>query len=869
VRFFRWLRWRTDRELDDEIDAHLQMDIDMQVESGLSLEDARQAAHRRFGNRARVKEQARERDPFFAVETVVSDVRYAVRTLRKSPAFSLAAAGTLALGIGATTAIFSVANAALLRPLPYPHAGDIRTLRTRFTDGRVTSGLVGPLELTRLKDPTVPITGAALSLNMELTRLRDDRTPVSVAAAGVDEGFFPLFGLPLTMGTGFTPEHFRQGAPNGAVLSYHVWRDQFGSDPRIVGKSLELVTGSAPIVGVAAPEMDVPRGTDVWLNLQLNPQSTDHSFEGYLRVRQGTTPEALASRLAAVASRLGRDYPGPEGNRAFIVQPFVNAMVGDLRPMLIIVLSATGLLLVLACVNVTNLFLARASRRSREVAIRAALGAGRGRIALQLLIESAVLATAGMLMGVLLAYAGVRVLLLFGASQLPRLETVPFGTPVLLFAVAMLVVSALGVGLAPILHLTGGGIERWLRESGRAVRGALSTHRALRTMIVAEVAVAVTIVAGTGLLVRSFRNLQHEDPGFDARGRLTFEVLLPPARYQNPGVRRAWTETLFTNIRGVRGVTAVAAASDFPLKNALSARPLIQLDGWPESHVVAEQRLVTPEFFDAMGIRLRRGRSFTHDDRQTTAPVAVVNESFVRKYAADRDPLKAQLSFGFPRVDPTKQWSIVGVVNDVKYASLWNRAEPTFYLVQDQSWRFSFFRLSVVVATDAADPRDLAPAISAEVRKMDPQLAFTIVPATSVVASTLARQRLGTTLMLLFGVMALLLAAIGIYGMIAYASAERHSEVATRMALGATPGNIFWLLSRQGLTVAAIGAVAGLGIAYALGRLVSSWLFEVRPSDPLVLASTVALVLGVTLLSTLIPVGRAARISPAVALRSE
>jgi predicted permease len=412
-------------------------------------------------------------------------------------------------------------------------------------------------------------------------------------------------------------------------------------------------------------------------------------------------------------------------------------------------------------------------------------------------------------------------------------------------------------------------MERRLRESGRTVRGARSTHRALRTMIIAEVAVAVTIVAGTGLLVRSFLNLQHDDPGFDSRGRLTFDVLLPAAQYRDPGVRRAWTQTLFSHLRDIQGVTAVAGSSDFPMRTDNGGnRPLVQLDGWPESHVVAWMRVVTPAFFDAMGIRLQRGRAFSDDDRPTTAPVAIVNESFVRKYVGSRDPLTAQLSFGFPRVNPGTERAIVGVVSDVKYGSLWSSAEPAFYLVQDQAPGVTL-RLNVVVATDVNDPREVIPPIRAEVRKLDPQLAFTVRPVTAVVAATLTRQKLGTTLMMLFGAMALLLAAVGIYGMIAYASAERHGEVATRMALGATRSNIFWLLSRQSLIVAATGASIGLGMAYAIGRVVSSWLYEVKPSDPVILSMTVAVVLAVTILATLIPVGRAARIDPALALRFE
>jgi predicted permease len=864
-----FFRRRHEEGLADEIAVHLDLLAAEYRGRGFSADEARNAARREFGGIDQIKEHVRDQRGFVWFDVLRQDLRYAVRSLSKTPAFTLAAVSTLALGIGATTAIFSVANAALLRPLPYPHSEDLWTVHTKFTDGRVTSGLVGPVEMTRLKDPALPIMNAAMSVHLDYTLLRHDGTPLPLVGSGIDEGFFPLFGVPLIVGSGFTPEHFHQNGPVGAVISSRLWHSEFAGDPDIVGKTLTLATGNTLILGVAAPDMDVPRGTDVWINLQLDQQSTNHSFDGYVRVRPRTSRDAMSSQLAAVALGLGHDFPGPEDNRAFVIQPFVDAVVGDLRPVLIIVFSATALLFVLACVNVANLLLARASRRTREVAIRAAVGASRGRIATQLLTESVVLATAGTLAGVAVAYFAVRLLLRYGAAQLPRLETVSFDTPVLLFAIAMLVVCALGVGFAPMLQLSRSGIEAWLRERGRSVVNTRSTHRTLRMMIIAEVAVAVTIVAGTGLLVRSFLNLQRNDPGFARRGRLTFDVSLPFQRYRDPGVRRVWTQTLFANLHSIPGVTFVAGSSDFPLRPQNGGnRPRVQLDDWTESHehVVAWMRVVTPAFFDAMGIHVQRGRAFTDEDRATTTPVAIVNENFVRKYVSDRDPLTAQMMFGLPPNPATKR-AIVGVVNDVKYGSLWSSAEPAFYLVESQI-PFNA-RLNIVVATNLSDPEVVIPAIRAEVLKMDPQLAFTVEPVTEIVAATLTRQKLGTTLMLLFGAMAVLLAAIGIYGMIAYASAERHSEVATRMALGATRANIFCLLASQGLIVAATGAAIGAGIAYSTGRLASSWLYEVSPSDPWILGSALAVVVGVTLVATLIPVRRAARIDPALSLRLE
>jgi len=505
-------RRRGEEGLAAEIAEHLKLLADEYQRLGLPADEARAAARKEFGGVDQIKECVRDQRGFLWFEMLRRDIRYAVRSLSRAPAFTLAAISTLALGIGATTALFSVVNEALLRPLPYPRSQDLWSVRAQFTDGRVTTGLVSPVELKRLKEATSPNVTVALSARVNLTLLPPEGTPQAVAASAVDEGFFPLFGLSPILGSGFKAEYFRKNGPNGAVISTRLWHNAFGGDPKIVGKTLSLATGGVPILGVAAPEMDVPRGTEVWINLQLNPQDTGHGLDGYLRMPPGMPPAVLRSRLGVVAQGLGL---------AFVIEPFVKAMVGDLRPVLMIVFSATALLFILACVNVANLLLARASLRSREVAVRAAAGASRTRIVRQLLTESAVLATMGTVAGLAVGYGAVRALLRYGASQLPRLEVVPFDTPVLLFAIGMLVLCAVGVGLAPVLQLAGSGIEERLRERARTAGGTRSTYRALRMMLAAEVAVAVTIVAGTGLLVRSFLNLQRKDPGFASGGRLT------------------------------------------------------------------------------------------------------------------------------------------------------------------------------------------------------------------------------------------------------------------------------------------------------------------------------------------------------------
>jgi putative ABC transport system permease protein len=800
------------------------------------------------------------------MSTFLQDFRFAVRMLWHVPAFTLAAVATLALGIGATTAIFSAANAALLRPLPYPNSEDLRTVRTIFTDGNVTSGLVAPVELNRLNDRTLPIERAAVSQKIDVTLLLADNRPRAVIAHGVSEGFFELIGLPNTLG-GFAAEHWNRQGPNVVVISHRLWREVFNSDPAIVGKQLRLAEFNPTIVGVANRDLDVPQqGTDLWFNMRLNPQSVAHSFDGYMRVRPGTSPEQLRATLETVALGLGRDYPGPETNRAFIVVPFVDAMVGDLKPTLVIVLAATGLLLLLACVNVTNLLLARGAGRMREMAARAALGASRGRLVRQLLTESLVLAGAGATAGVLLAYFGMRALLSYGASKLPRLDAVPFDTSVFLFIVLTLVASALVVGLAPAFQLARSGLETLLNEGGRAVRGSRNTHRTLRVLIIGEIAVAITLVAGAGWVVKSFANLQAIDPGYDYRGRLVVDLILPGSRFKGPAEVNNWVRTLFQNIGRIEGVTAVGSSSGFPTRPDNDPTPLVHVEGVTTPPVVSRGRTVSPGFFDAMGIRIVQGRGFTDDDRATGAPVAIVNESFARRFMVGMDPLLGQISFGFPTVLPQTKRNVVGVVNDVRYASLQGEAAPAFYLVQDQS---PILRMSVAISTSLADPRVAADAIRAEINKADPLLAFDVVPVDTLIASTLSRQKLGMTLMLMFGVMAVTLAAIGIYGVIAYASAERSREFATRMALGASSSNVFWMLAGQARVLALVGGVLGLAVAYAAGRLASSWLYEVSASDPMILAGALVIVVTVTVLATLIPARRVSRTDPAHALRGD
>jgi len=808
------------------------------------------------------------------------DLRYAIRKLSAAPSFTLAAVATLAIGIGATTAIFSTVNATLLRALPFTRPDELIALRTRYPDGRVTTGLVASAEIARIVHSPGSVAQAAGygSSGFDFTLLRDSAPPVHAVVDGAGEGFFEILGLPMTLGSSFTHEQQvplprgpgqAQGPPPIFVASHRAWTEFFGSDPQIVGKTIRFAEVTGTVVGVASRDVDLPHGVDFWLNARLDPQDVGHGLNAILRVKPGTTLPRLRSELAIAMAGLGRDFPAADAGREFIVEPLVSSIVGDLGPTLLIVFAATALLLLLACVNVTNLLLGRGAARGREVAVRSALGASHGRIVRQLLTESFLVTLLGGIVGLSLAYAGVRILLTLGASKLPRLVSVPFDLSVLGFAALVLAASGLLLGLAPALRLARTDVKTLMNESGRSTTAGRSTSRMMAAMTVAEVALALMLVAGAGWLVQSFARLRATDPGFVARGRLLVDVRPNPQGVRGPDQTIAWTRQLFEHLRALPGVAAVGSTAVFPLRGQLDGSLLVLMQGdalESADRQAARQRLVTPGFFEAMGVPVLAGRDFTADDRRNTAPVAIVNREFVKRYLRARDPLHTSFAIGYPTVDTTVFRTIVGVVGDIRYRSIAEDPEPSFYVTQGQ---FPFPRQTVVIATRGADAAMLARPVHDELTRLEPQLAIDVDTASNVVAATLTRNQLGMTLMLVFGVTALVLAAVGIYGVIAYVSALRLGEIATRLALGATPSQVFWLLMRRGQWLAAAGIIVGIAAAYAGGRAAGSLVYGIRATDPMVLATSTIVVGAITLVATAIPARRAARTDPVSALRSE
>lgn len=798
-----------------------------------------------------------------------ASVAGAARGLLRQPAFLVTAAGTLGLGIAAAIALFSAVNAALLTPLPYPRSGDIYSVRTFFPTGRFTSGLVGVEELEALRQLRDAVQEVAAVFRVD-GAISDGAVVRQAVSYGASERFFDLFALPLAAGRSFAAEDYVRQAPRVIVLSHALWQSAFGGRPDAIGAAVNVGGIPARIVGIARPEFDVPAGADLWYNLYLPPTGIGHTYEGFMRMRPGVTTEAVRGRMAQAMQTLGRKYPDQDDGRAYAVRPLLDFTVGDLRPILLILLSATALLLALAAVNVSNLMLARSTARTREIAIRAALGASAARISLHLLMESVLLAAVGGIAGVALAYAGVRLMMRIGGARLPRLDAVPFDGTVVAVAAAVVLLTGIFVGIAPALRLSRCDIASLMNNAGRTATGSRRTRRLLAAFVVAEIAVAVALVAGAARLVRSFGNINRVDPGFHASRQIVIDVVHADRRYQDPGRMRVWWEAVETRLRAA-GAAQAATTSSIPLRHDwdfttfadLKSQPGVPPDQRPNGRI----RFASPEFFSVMGITLVEGRAFTDRDRPGSPPVAIVNQAFVRRFLGDADPLRDSLvGFSNKIVDGKlvrEDAAIVGVAADVRYASLGSPPEPLIYVPPHE---INLLRQSIVVAPPEGRTLSI-PALRSAILDVEPNVAIDVGLLRDAVSTSLTRERLGMVLMSLFGAAALSLAVIGVFGVIAYVVSQRTGELAVRQALGATRAQIFRMVLGDGGRVAAIGVAIGSILSWGTGTLMGRYLYQVGAADPLVLTASAIAVAAAALAAVVIPARRAAALEPARALR--
>jgi predicted permease len=872
-----------ERELDDELRFHLEMEAAERERGGLAPAAARTDAARRFGGVERTKDELRDARGSSAIENILKDVRYAVRALRRNPGFTVAAVLTLGLGIGANTALFSVVNGVLLRPLPYAQPERLVALQNRW-EGNDGSSSISPAEYFDYLDQLTAFEQIGVSAPVTVS-LTGDGEPERLPAAAVSVGVLRGLGVAPVAGRVFAPEE-DVPAPQVVMLSHGLWQRRFGADASVLGRRIIVNGMPRTVIGVMPPGFRVPDDlsattpAEMFMPLGLHRDSVairgSHYLTGVARLRRGVTVEQGTADIAAVASRLvsqyPNDYPEKMGFRAGVV-PLLDSVVGEVRPVLVVLLAAVGFVLLIACANVAGLLLSRTEGRRREMAVRTALGAGRGRLVRQLLVESIVLALVGGAVGVGLAALGTRGLIALRPPDLPRLDAIGVDTRVLLFAFGASTLVGILFGLLPAIQATRLDVQSMLREAGRGFAGS-RRQGARRALVVGEVALALVLLVGAGLMTRSFVALLSVDPGYRVDHVLTVPVTLPTARYQEDERVIGFFQELTRRVSRLPGVITAGAVAGVPLVAErgdlginIAERPLPA----GEARRRADWQVVTPGYFQAMGIRLLRGRGIEESDQAHTPGVVVINQALANKYWAGEDPLGKRFTLG-GRAGPGEV-TIVGIVADVRHASLASAPEAEMYLAHTQ-FRFwgsrSIMRALTLVARTTGEPAALTRAVRGEVAALDAQLPVgTFRTMEEVRGESVSQPRFLMFLFSVFSIVSFAIAVIGIYGVIAYGVAQRRKEIGIRVALGARPALVAGMVVRQGMVLAAVGIIAGLATAFALTRFLSGFLFEVTPTDPITLGLVTASLAAAALAATYIPALRATRTDPVEVLRAE
>lgn len=801
------------------------------------------------------------------------DAVHSLRALARNPAFTLAAVLTLALGVGANTAIFSVVNGVLLRPLPYPDAARLHVVWNHNTREGIERDVTSWPNFQDWRDRNdvfesmAAFTGGSASIS-------GDADPEQVRVARVSADFLSVMGVRPALGRGFLAAELQPGTGTAALLSDGLWRSRFGADPAILGREIVLDGTSRRIVGVMPPGFAHPADAVLWLPLVPDPDLAEARGALWLsvigRLRPDVTPALAQSRMDAVAAQLADEFPGPNTGAGIMLEPLQTTIVGEVRTPLLVLLGAVAVVLLIGCANVANLLLARGAVRRKELAVRMALGASRGRIARQLLTESVVLALAGGLAGTLLAVWTVSALVSLAPAELPRLDAIRVDSVVLVFALLLSVLTGLLFGVAPLAQAGHARVMGTLRDGGRDAVGGEGVGRLRPVLVSSEIGLALVLLVAAGLLIRSFAALNAVDAGFDPRNVATFRVVLPGARYEGADRVRVFHARLLERVRALPGVVAAGGARTLLLDRLPNMGPITRAGDAPAGDDDARESVVidaaTPGFFDAMGMQLSRGRDLAASDAPDGIPVAVVNEAFVRRYWPDADPLGRRFTFGDPQ-DPATTWlEIVGVVRDARRSGLAQPARPEAYLPHAQ---MSSPGLTFVART-SVDPASIMPAVRAVVREMDPLLPVSAVSTLEhTLAEQLAARRFIMTLLVALAALAAVLAAIGIYGVVSYLVAQRTRELGVRLALGATRTDLLRLVVGQSLRQVLPGIAAGVVAALALTRVMASQLYGVSATDPVTFAVVTLALVCVGALASYVPALRAARVEPNTALRQE
>ena len=868
-----------EREFEQELETHLNMLAEENVRRGMPPEEARRAARLRLGGLTQLKEANRELRGLPFLETFLQDTRYAFRTLRKNPGFTAVAVLTLALGIGANTAIFSVVYAVLLKPLPYTRPDQLVTvLQTKPQDGIAFAGLSYE-NFAELRAQNHVFSEIAGTTHHQLT-LTGRGEPSVVNDSVVTPELFSVFGEKPLAGRVFLPDDGKPGAPPVVILSENLWRGSFSADPNVIGSSIYLDKRSFTIVGIMPAMFRYPLLTateQIWIPVVQDPlfgpwmpRREVHLLRLIGRLKPGVSMAQAQAEMDAMSARLAKEFPAENGGWAIRMTPLQEAVVGDVRSPLLVLLGAVGLVLLIACANIANLLLTRATSRAREIAVRTTLGAGRARIVRQLLSESAVLGLLGGVTGIAFAYWGVQGLSSLLPASLPRVNAIRVDNFVLGFALLLSAIASCAFGLAPALFAANSNLQSSLREGGGR-SGESRNRRLARSFLAAgEIAIAMVLLVAAGLLLRSFSRLMSVSPGFDAEHVVKADISLPQFQYSKPQQWTAFSNELLARIQADPGLHDSAVAVPRPIADTCVTLPFDIVGGPASSASAASTRTasyvsISPGYFHVMDIPLLSGRLFDQRDVMSSPRVTIISKALARLYFPNQDPLGHQLNFGFPTGPPAMR-EIVGVVGDVRDDSLDQDPGPIMYVPFDQA---PFWGANVVVRSTLG-ASSVAATIRQEVHRIDKDLPVTdVAMMPDLIKASVAQPRFRTSLLSLFAGMALVLAATGIFGVISYSVSRRTNEIGIRVALGASRRTILRMILRETLTLTFVGMAVGIPCALAASRLLGHMLFGVSASDPVTLA-TVALVLAaVAALAGFVPARRAMRVDPMVALRYE
>ncbi len=820
------------------------------------------------------------------METLLHDARYSIRMLRKNPAFTVVAVIALALGIGATSAIFSVVNAVLLRPLPFKDPAGLVRIWGKFEKDGIPKNWISQPELLDLKEQSQTFEDIA-AFETGGANLTTSGDPARVNRASVSASLFPILGIQASIGRTFLEEEDKPGRDKVVLVGDALWRSRFGADPALVGKTLVLSGTTYSVVGIMPPGFQFPERDELWVPLAIDIANLDdrgsHGLEVVARLKPGVTPAQSQADLTNISATLTQRYPNNYAAGGFGLYPvsMLDELVGNIRPALYILLGAVGFVLLIACANVANLLLARASAREKEVAIRAAMGARRGRLIQQLLTESVILAAIGSALGLALAYLGVKLFVAFGPSEIARIEEIGLDVRVVGFSVLMAVVTGLAFGLAPAIQISKPDLHDSLKEGGRG--STSGRHRLRNVLVVSEVAIALVLLAGAGLMIKSFQRLLQVDMGFRTEKTLTLRLTIPSATYKEDAQIGGFYRQLLDKVKAIPGVESAGAISELPLSGSYSSgstavenpdtdESLKTFRGFP--YIEADRRSVSPDYFSAMGIALKAGRLFTDADTENAPPVAVVDESFQRRFWPKGGAIGKRFIARFNDGKDIKWGQIVGVVAHIRHYGV-DQAKQ-FELGQEGREQAYFpyaqspsNRMYLAIKT-GVDPLSLTSAVRDAVLSLDREVpVYEVKTMDQLVTSSLAQRQLNMILFAAFSAIALILAAVGIYGVMSYSVTQRTHEIGIRMALGAQQSSVLSLVVRQGMTLALAGVAIGLGFAVALTRLMSSLLFGVSATDPVTFAAIAAILTGVALVACLVPAHRATRVDPMIALRYE